>query len=247
MAQENRIEVVNKFGWRKDFVLEKSIIQIGRDSRNDVVLDDGAENEVAARHAQLLPSSASRNGMRLINLSNHAVQLFKQGQPENSSGTMVDPRSSAEIAAGDRVRIGTFTLVFHSGDTRSEVMRLSVDMPDTQLLLDNVLRGALKIHHVGDKAAVQFRIEVSGLDGEFVELGPGPVLFPNAEKQVEFRLRHPRRPLPFAGEHQITFHVTAPDAYPGEQASIHHTIQVAPFFNHRMRVVVMEDLNMRLG
>ena len=43
MAQESRIEVINKFGWRKDFVVDKPIIQIGRDARNDLVLDDGFE------------------------------------------------------------------------------------------------------------------------------------------------------------------------------------------------------------
>jgi hypothetical protein len=247
MAQENKIEVINKLGWRKEFVLEKPIIQIGRDARNDVVLDDGLDSDIAPRHAQLLPSSANRNAMRLINLSNSEIVVYKQGQSVDNGGATLEPRSSTEIATGDQAKMGSFTLVFQSGDSHSEVVRLAVEMPDTELTLDQPLRGALKIHHVGDKAAVQFRVELQGLDSQFVELGPGPVLFPNAEKQVEFRLRHPKRPLPAAGPHQITFVVTAPDAYPGEQATISQTIQVAPFYSHRMRVVVMDDASLRLG
>ncbi|MEX1020454.1 MAG: FHA domain-containing protein [Litorilinea sp.] len=246
MAQENKIEVINRMGWRKEFVLEKSIIQIGRDARNDVILDDGLENDVAPRHAQLLPSSANRNGMRLINLSSSSITVIKQGGASNG-GTTLEPRSSTEIVSGDQAKVGSFTLVFNSGDSRSEVVRLAVDMPDAMLTLDQPLRGALKIQHVGDKAAVQFRVELQGLESQFVELGPGPVLFPNAEKQIEFRIRHPRRATPVAGPFQITFVVTAPDAYPGEQATISQTIQVAPFFQHRMRVVVVDDANLRLG
>lgn len=247
MAQENKIEVINRMGWRKEFVLEKPIIQIGRDERNDVVLDDGLENDVAPRHAQLLPSSANRNGMRLINLSSSPITVMKQGGAAQNGGTTLEPRSSTEIVSGDQAKVGSFTLVFNSGDSRSEVVRLTIDMPDTYLSLDQPLRGALKIHHVGDKAAVQFRVELQGLDSQFVEVAPGPVLFPNAEKQIEFRIRHPRRPTPPAGAHQITFVVTAPDAYPGEQATISQTIEIAPFHQHRMRVVVVDDANLRLG
>jgi hypothetical protein len=247
MAQEHRIEVINKLGWRKEFVLEKSIIQIGRDERNDIVLDDGLSNDVSARHAQLLPSSASRNGMRLINLSSSTITVYKGETSNESNGTTLEPRSSTEIVSGDRAKLGSFTLVFNSGDSRSEVVRLAVDIPDANLNLNSPLRGTLKIHHVGDKAAVQFKIEIRGLESQFVEIGPGPVLFPNAEKQVEFRLMHPHRPKPPAGAHSITFVVTAPDAYPGEEATISHTIQVAPYFQHRMRVVVMDDANLRLA
>lgn len=246
MAQENKIEVINKLGWRKEFVLEKSIVQIGRDERNDVILDDGMESDISARHAQLLPSAANRNGMRLINLSTSPITIFKQGQTQEAAGKTLEPRSSVEIVSGDRAKMGSFTLVFHGGDTRSEVVRLSVDMPDTHLVLDKPLRGTLKIQHVGDKAAVQFRVEVAGWESQFIEIAPGPVLFPNAEKSVEFRVMHPKRAKPPAGAHQLTFVVTAPDAYPGEEATLNHTIQIAPFFDHRMRVVVIDDANLRL-
>ena len=79
MAQESRIEIINKFGWRKDFVIDKPIIQIGRDARNDLVLDDGFESGIAPRHAQLLPSSVNRSGLRLVNLSDKDILLYAQG------------------------------------------------------------------------------------------------------------------------------------------------------------------------
>ena len=245
MAQENKVEVINRFGWRKEFVLEKPIIQIGRDARNDLVLDDGHENGIAPRHAQLLPSSVNGQGMRLINLSDEDIQVVPSN-PAAGAATTIGPRSSAEVATGDQLKLGDFTLVFYGGERRSEVMKLELELAGNELALTKPLAGTLKIQHVGNKAAVQFKIEVEGLDPDSYELGPGPVLFPNAEKQISFRLIHSRRAHPPAGLHRITFHVTAPDAYPGERASISHEIHVAPFYQHRMRVMVMDSLDYRL-
>ncbi|HXF60467.1 MAG TPA: hypothetical protein VNK95_02550, partial [Caldilineaceae bacterium] len=163
------------------------------------------------------------------------------------AGSVVAPRSSAEIASGDLMKMGDFTLIFHGGEVYSGVMKLSLEMASTTLGLDRPLEGALRIHHVGNKAAVQFKIELEGLEPEGYEIGPGPVLFPNAEKEVPFRLIHTKRPYPPAGAHRITFHVTAPDAYPGERASISQELQVAPFYRHKMRVVMVDVPDYRLG
>lgn len=254
MAQESRIEVINKFGWRKEFVLEKPIIQIGRDARNDVVLEDGFENGVAPRHAQLLPSSVNAQGSRLVNLSDKDILVYRQGGKADPSVVMaqpptatITPRSSGEVASGDLVKLGDFALLFQGGASYSGVVKLSLDMPSKALTLDRPLTGVLTIQHVGDKAAVQFKIELEGLDLDSFEIGPGPVLFPNAEKQVTFRLLHPKRPYPPAGPHQITFHVTAPDAYPDERATVSTEIDVAPIYRHKMRVVVMDTPNYKLG
>ena len=257
MAQENRIEVINKFGWRKEFVADKPIIQIGREARNDLVLDDGSENGIAPRHAQLLPSSINRQGLRLVNLSDKDILVFAQGgkslseaggvvAPTQPPSATIAPRSSAEIASGDALKMGDFLLIFQGGASYSGVVKLTIDMPSRSLALDRPLTGALNIHHVGNKAAVQFKIELEGLDPDSYEMGPGPVLFPNAEKQVSFRLTHPKRAYPLAGSHQITFHVTAPDAYENERATISTDIEVAPIYQHKMRVVVMDSPEFRL-
>jgi hypothetical protein len=254
MAQESRIEIINKFGWRKDFVIDKPIIQIGRDARNDLVLDDGFENGIAPRHAQLLPSSVNRSGLRLVNLSDKDIFLYAQGGKlalnqvlAAPPTTTIPPRASGEISGGDLLKIGEFTLVFQGGASYSEVVRLNLEMPSRLLALDRPLTGVLGIHHVGNKAAVQFRIELEGLDPDSYEIGPGPVLFPNAEKQVNFRLMHPKRPYPPAGAHTITFHVSAPDAYGGERATVSQEIEVAPLYRHKMRVVVMDSPDYRLA
>ncbi len=261
MAQESRIEVINRFGWRKDFVVEKPIIQIGRDARNDIVLDDGHNTTISPRHAQLLPSAVNRQGMRLVNLSNQEILVFASSDRQLVGGAhmageqvaeavptqVVAPRSSAELSDGDVLKMGEFTLIVHGGEQRSGVVELSVETAGHELALDRPLTGVLKIHHVGDKAAVQFRVEVEGLDSDCYEMGPGPVLFPNAEKQVNFRLIHPRRAYPPAGPHRVTFHVTAPDAYPGERASVSTEVHVAPFYQHKMRVVVMDSPDYRLA
>ncbi len=143
--------------------------------------------------------------------------------------------------------MGDFTLVFHGGEQRSEVVKLTLDMPSTGLVLDQALNGTLTINHVGNKAAVQFKIELDGLDADSYVIGPGPVLFPNAEKQVAFRLNHPKKSYPPAGDRRITFHVTAPDAYPDERASISKDIQIAPFYRHKMRLVVMDSPEYQLA
>lgn len=253
MAQESRIEVINKFGWRKDFVVDKPIIQIGRDARNDLVLDDGFENGIAPRHAQLLPSSINRQGLRLVNLSDKDILIYAQGGKADVSATLAQPpsativpRSSGEVSSGDLLKLGEFSLIFQGGASYSEVVKLTIDMPSKLLTLDRPLTGTLNIHHVGNKAAVQFKLELEGLDPDSYEIGPGPVLFPNAEKQIPFRLMHPKRPYPLAGAHQITFHVTAPDAYANERATVSAEIEVAPIYRHKMRVVVMDTPDYRL-
>lgn len=259
MPQQNRVEVINKFGWRKDFVIDKPIIQIGRDARNDIVLDDGHESGIAPRHAQLLPSAVNRQGMRLINLSEREIQHMPGGAATAASpvgpadvaiaqrpGVAIAARASGEIAGGDALQIGEFTLIFHGGEQQSGVLKLDVETNGKLLALDRALTGTLTIRHLGNQAAVQFRIEVEGLDPDVVEVGPGPVLFPNAEKQVPFRLQHPRRPHPPAGPHRVIFYVTAPDAYPDERASVAAEIEVAPFYRHKVRVVVMDAPEFRL-
>ncbi len=246
MAQENRVEVINRLGWRKDFVLDKPIVQIGRDGRNDIVLDDGTQSAVAPRHAQLLPSSVNRAGLRLINLSDQPIELLgPEGGPPRPA-VSIAPRASGEIANGDRAKMGEFTLIFHGGEQHSEVVKLTVETNGKTLAPDRPLTGSLAVHHVGNKAAVQFKIELEGLPPDSYEIGPGPVLFPNAEKQVSFRLMHPSGAYPPAGTNRITFHVSAPEAYPGERASISYEIEVAPIYRHKMRVVVMETQDYNL-
>jgi len=65
-------------------------------------------------------------------------------------------------------------------------------------------------------------------------VGPAPILFPDVEKQVPFRLRHPQRPTPPAGDRRLTIRVTAPAAYPGEVATASQVIRVTPYIKHSL-------------
>jgi hypothetical protein len=247
MAQESKIEVINKYGWRKEFALEKPIVYIGSDERNDIVLFDGGQSAIAPRHAQLLPSAVNRQGYRLVNLSADEIIIRRSGSAGAEVAAPLAPRSSAEIVDGDRAQLGDFTLVFHGAEQKSVAMKLTLQMPNTALIPERSLEGAVTIHHLGNKAAVQFRLELEGLDANSYEIGPGPVLFPNAEKQVPFRLFHSQKPSPPAGNHRITIHATAPDAYPGERASASQVIQITPFYKHKVRVIVLDSPDYRLG
>lgn len=240
MAREARIEAINQYGWRKEFVVDKAIVLIGSDERNDVVLNGSAPGEVLPRHAQVLPSTLTQSGFRLVNLSGSDIVVHTRTLPSDEPGQVVTPRAATELGDGDRAQIGSFTLVFHSGEQRSEIMKLSLAFSTKALNVDQPIEGAITLHHVGNKAGVQFRLEVEGIDPNLVEIGPGPVLFPNAEKQVPFRLYHPKGNRPPAGECRITFHVLAPDAYPGERASVSDTIVINPYRKHRVRILTAE-------
>jgi hypothetical protein len=66
-------------------------------------------------------------------------------------------------------------------------------------------------------------------------MGPGPILFPNAEKEVFLRLHHSRKPSPAAGVQRISISATAPVAYPGQRAEASSELQIAPFYAQELR------------
>jgi hypothetical protein len=99
------------------------------------------------------------------------------------------------------------------------------------------LQGIVTVHNRGNMPGVQFRLEIEGLEADAYEIGPGPVLFPNVEKGVALTVHHPHRPEPRAGTHSIQIQATAPEAYPGERASIHQELEILPYYSHTVRMV----------
>lgn len=234
MSNESRIEVINRDGWRKEYGLRGSIAYVGSQAGSTIVLP---AEEVAPRHLQYLPSQVNRGGYRVVNLSGAEVQARLRGGVEPRA---VAPRSMLEIGDGDEIEIAGYRLVFHSGDQQSQAIQVRVEMPATVLQMDRPLDGALVIRNNGEKAGVQFAVAVEGLDPRFVQVEPGPVLFPGVEKRVGFRIAHSRLPSPPAGDLNVTFVVTAPDAYPGETAAVNQRITIAPFYAHKMRFLPIE-------
>ena len=115
---------------------------------------------------------------------------------------------------------------------------LNVMLSHTQLVPDQTIEGAITIKNLGDKTGVQFKIEIDGFDPESYDVGPAPILFPDVEKKVPFRLRHPQRATPPAGNRRLTIRVTAPAAYPGEVATASQVIRVTPYLKHSLSLKI---------
>jgi hypothetical protein len=83
-------------------------------------------------------------------------------------------------------------------------------------------------------------MELEGWPSDQYDIGPGPILYPNAEKEVFFRLRHPRGPDLPAGKHRICVRALAPQAYPDQSVEVSQEIEVLPFYSHTLRLVSAE-------
>jgi len=253
MGASDIIEVTDRDGWRKDFVLERNIVHVGSDRGNDVVLEPGRGGGVASRHFQLISLTAPGTGYRLVNLANTDILLGDGGDRR------LAPRSFAEITGNQRLRVGDFTLVLRLVSKpeayepefvaptpvlpkaqpvgQSAGIGLSLSLPQTRLSSQRPLDGMILVRNLGDKTGAQFMLEMEGMPSDCYEMGPGPILFPGAEKEVPLRLHHPKRPTPLAGEHSIAIRATAPEAYPGESAVVSQIVEVLPFYRHSLRLV----------
>jgi hypothetical protein len=263
MNRSGSIEVIDKNGWRKTFPLEKGLVHIGSDQRNDIVLDAQHGLGVAPRQLQLIAMPGEGLGYRAINLG--STELAWGDAPER----VLKPHSVVDITDETRVQLGDFQLVIRLDSAaggvaaqpvapgrplaqvgtgpsspepmevgrQSELIGLSLSLPHTVLHPEQPLQGIVTVHNRGNMPGVQFRLEIEGLEADAYEIGPGPVLFPNVEKGVALTLHHPRRPEPRAGTHSIQIHATAPEAYPGERASIRQELEILPYYSHTVRMV----------
>jgi hypothetical protein len=282
------VEIIDAGGWRKTYPLDKNIIHIGSDARNDIAIENFHGAGLAARHVQLITSPTGAQGYRLINIG--PLEL-RSGE---DAARLIAPRSAIDLADGEVIKLGDLTFIFWrdrsaeaaprengqsipaprlapapigaappvappdlrprnydkiavsppAPDMRptaaSAAISAMLNLPQTQLAPDQVIDGSITLKNLGDKPGVQFKLEIAGLDVHCYEIGPGPILFPNAEKQVLFRVRHPMRPTPPAGEQRFTLSVTAPGAYPGEAATVNGSITLLPFFKHELKLSFTE-------
>ncbi|MFQ5409140.1 MAG: FHA domain-containing protein [Anaerolineales bacterium] len=255
MAELARLEVINRDGWRREYPITKNILHIGSDPHNDIVLEPAYGSGVAPRHLQLIPIPGGQ-GFRAVNMSGADLTLDDAGQQ------LVPPHSIVDLVTGQRVKVGEFTVIVHSGDAAfpmssggavreasngsapstnsnrriSHAIGVRVNLPDTVLTPSHPLNGSITIVNAGEQTGVQFNVVIEGLKPEHYEIGPGPILFPGAEKEVVFRISHPREPEPSAGRHEILIHVTAPKAYPGETATVAQALDIRPYYNHRLKL-----------
>src|SRR5207249_2253351 len=119
----------------------------------------------------------------------------------------------------------------------SQSIGLRLSLPDIPVTPDRPVEGTIVIKNQGSRPGAQFKLQVDGIDSSLYEIGPGPILFPNAEKEVFLRFVHPHKPNPPAGDCRVVVRVSSPDAYPGEVSSATYILKIAPFFEHKLRVI----------
>jgi hypothetical protein len=258
MAAFDRVEIVDRDGWRKEFPLQKKLVHIGSDPGNDIVLSAARSSQVAQRHLQLITISGVQRRYRVVNLS--ANDIYRG---ETGTDGVLSARSAIEVKNGEHLQVGDVTLIFHLGQAEvdiaapvqarttsqaspaatyrgresSSVIGLRLSLPDNRLRPDRLLHGILVVSNLGNEPAVQFTLELEGLEANCYELGAGPILFPGVEKGVDLQIEHSKGPNPPAGRHLIHIHATAPEAYPGERTTVSSEIQVLPFYHHTLQLM----------
>jgi len=256
MALQGRARVTDRDRWQHEFALDKALLYIGSAPGNDIVLPVDRGTGVAARHVQLVALGEGDPRYRVVNLGPGEVRITPGDSQTASGDVRLVARAVGIVGDGDELHLGDFAVRFDLSDgasvpgqgrtgsgqrgTRprgSGDIGLGFHLSQAILGIDQPIEGTIAVQNAGDKPGVQFRIELSGYPADCYEMGPGPILFPGAEKQVSLRLFHPQRPEPAAGACEIVVCVSAPDAYPGQRAEAVQTIRIAPFYRHALRFV----------
>ena len=239
--------VTDRDGWRKEYPLTKNIIHVGSAANNEIVLDNAHGAGVAPRHVQVI---ATPQGARIVNIGNSAISIGATAR------NTAPPMAVIDVPCGEIIRIGDYTLTFRmesgngtgaglllSGGSNGasalvggQVIGLRASFPKTQLWPDKPLEGSVLVRNLGDRSGAQFKLEVEGLDPDCYEIGPGPVLFPGAEKPVTLRLFHSKRPTPPAGECRLQIRAMAPTAYPDASTTITQVIYIMPYYRYRLHL-----------
>ena len=232
---EPYIIVTTPDGWRKEFLLQGNLIYIGSAPDNNIVLGLDRGLGVSPRHLQII---AMPGGYRAVNLGDVSIIV------DNAE---VEPRFAVDVGDGANLRLGDFELTFRFDQVigapsistqATNAIGLALSLPRTIVLApDNPVDGRVVVRNMGNESGVQFQIELEGLQEECYEMGPGPILFPNAEKEVFLRLHHPRKPHPPAGPNQIRIRASAPDAYPGQSAVESRQVDILPYHDHTLRLL----------
>ena len=313
--QNIRVEITDKDGWHKEYVLQKVINHVGVDARNDIVLDSTHGVGVSTRHLQII---ASGDTCRVVNVGSADITIATGFDPATTAPTQIRPLpqlSSTDVLYGAWMKIGDFTIrmrlvdqvgyiapaiparapeqvavstvaaaavaaspaaaaqpvttafvppqrstppasTFSTAPVATSVaaatqaagpdvpigdsigLRLKLDQ--TLLGLDAPLEGSVVVRNAGTRPGAQFKLEVIGLDPECYEIGTGPILFPNAEREVAFRFMHSKKITPKSGDLRVIIRATSPDAYPGQVAVSVATIQVAPFYVHELKLTATD-------
>ncbi len=258
MSRQHQLEVINREGWRRTFLLEKIRTLIGNNSahNNDIDLsqEDG-DPDTAPWRVQLIFTTS--NGMRcqLINLAEQEVFYGPTVETINQS---LSSRAVTDLADRYAFRLGEFTLVLrlahaikaddnatNSDDTdpigEKNIGLRFVEMSSNELEPGKSLEGSVIVQNLGEKSGVQFNLTLEGLDAGYYSISRGPVVASGSEKAVSFQLHHEGK-IPLAGNRRITIRATAPKDYPNEEVSDSAEIKVLPYYNHSVTILSPDEL-----
>ncbi len=241
------IQVTDSRGWHKEtsFDSDKMLIFIGSGRRDDVILDGGRAQDaltVQPRHAQLLLLNKDNATpvYRLVNLADQDDQTIQVQVAGQASEQELKAFKAAEIAPGDVIRIGGFTLSLAEGTQArtgdvSYVVEVKLLMKSIQLLPGGTLEGTIVLRHKGPRKPAQFQLEVEGLPETACRITPASIsLFPDAIAESTIQIAHPPDFPLEPGSYPFTLRVSAPGAYPGVVAEVQQRLVVQRFYGHTL-------------
>jgi hypothetical protein len=240
MAQyHGKLEIKDRYGWVRVFRLDQHITHIGTDPNNDIVLEDWRAEEAPPIRLQIIFID---QGFKVVNLGTSRFDL------NDAAAQTFAPRQSISVESGETVMIADFALTFRVGviqgvmgsDATSQNIGLSLNLPATTIDPLYPVQGVITVRNLGTATGAQFKLAAEGLDASCYEIEPGPILYPDASREVELKLIHPHSHNFLAGDYRIRIRATAPDAYPDEASTISEIVHILPLYHHTTRLIPMD-------
>lgn len=214
-------------GTTKKIPLERAIYCVGSAPGSDIQLPS---YQVAPLHMQILASPELPTGCRVVNLAGELKVRRNQKEHPLANYRRFD------LWDGDEIYLGDYRLEYKS-PLKAAVIQSAVSFHASVLFSEPILHpasgitGVLKLLNKGHGEACRFVVQVGGIPEECFAAPAIPYLNPGVQQEVTLRLIH-RTLAPEAGYQQVTFHIAAPEDYPGEELVIEQGIYVMPVFEH---------------
>ena len=228
-----KIRVINENDWEKAYDFDKTIIRVGSQPNCDIQLKG---NGIQPLQLQLVRTAGKNTGyMMRIFADNVTVMRGEQSFP----GKKMVPY---EVLDGDKLNFGIYRLVISIGDEQTRVRKSAhieaeMALSKRELSPDSPINGILVLKNTGTEKACQFRMHISGLPNECLQLSPLPFIYPGGSSSVGFIISH-LRTKPEPGFVTVSITLSAPEEYQGETLEFNQDIYVEPVFQNEF---ILED------
>jgi hypothetical protein len=223
-------------GWQKPFPLNEGVYWVGSADRVHIQLP--VMKDISPYHLQVVNAHNSPS-VRLINLSRGSIVVQK-----GAESTLFAPGGIIDVFGPEIFRLGPYTLHFQlqkqnesqpaSAEGKQKVIGMRLVLPDIVLRPNIPLVGVLSLQNLGNQAC-QFKVEIDGISEQCYEITPPPLIFAGGEENTEIRFFH-KMIAPPAGQQKVTIRVSAPDAYPGEAATVQQMLKVMPYYAQSLSI-----------